>query len=165
MFKKFFQAIIIFIVIISFVNSFSNNTTSNKYTYPIKNNNTISSDYGYRILFNKKNFHNGIDIPAVINTKIYAIDTGVITYIGFDYNGYGNYLIILHNNGYKSLYGHLSEKALVKLGDKVNNGDLIALVGPKILTNGLLNGSTTGSHLHFSVFDNTGITFDPKTLY
>ncbi|MEG2235553.1 MAG: M23 family metallopeptidase, partial [Clostridia bacterium] len=124
----------------------------------------ISSYFGMRILYNKPNFHNGIDIPAIENTKIYCIENGIIQYIGFDHNGYGNYIIVLHNNSYKSLYGHLSENMILTIGDKINKGQLLAYVGPKILSNGKSNGSTTGSHLHFTVYDNNSKIIDPLTL-
>jgi murein DD-endopeptidase MepM/ murein hydrolase activator NlpD len=132
--------------------------------YPIKNNNLISSYYGNRQLYGITNFHNGIDIPAIYNTPVYSINSGIVKYIGFDAKGYGNYIIILHSNSIKSLYGHLSENMIVNLGDYVNNGQIISYVGPKTLSNGISNGNTTGPHLHFSVFDDIGNTIDPLNL-
>lgn len=151
MFKKYSLTFIIFSFIIS-IFSISTSNKSYLYIYPIKNNSLISSYYGTRILYGKYCFHNGIDIPAIVNTPIYAIDSGAVIYKGFDSNGYGNYIIILHNSNYKSLYGHISDQNVVNLGQNINKGEIIAYVGPKILTNGKNNGNTTGPHLHFSVF-------------
>ncbi len=163
MFKKFYIYLIFLSMITSFMFSFSNTNICNYY-YPIKNNNTISSFYGVRQLFGKYNFHDGIDIPAVINTPVYTIQNGIVKYIGFDANGYGNYIIILHTNSYKSLYGHLSGEYTINTGDKVNAGQLIGFVGSKVLSNNMLNGNTTGPHLHFSVYSDKGKSIDPLTL-
>src|SRR5574344_1959887 len=142
MFKKFFISFIIFLSIFSFVFSFDTNNTSSddsfKLFFPISSRN-FSSTYGYRELFGKSNFHNGVDIPASIGTKIYATDKGVIVNSSF-ITGYGNCIIILHENGNKSLYGHLSENYIVKSGDYVKKGENIGYVGPKILSDGSLNG-------------------------
>lgn len=163
MFKKFYIYLIILSCFTSFIFSF-HETTPSTYFYPIKNNNSISSYYGMRLLFGKNNFHNGIDIPATSGTPIYSIQNGIIQYIGFDNNGYGNYIIILHDNSYKSLYGHTSENYIVKIGDTIKRGQLISYVGKTILTNGKRNGCTTGPHLHFSVFTNEGNSIDPLKL-
>lgn len=163
MFKKFYIYIGFLSLITSFIFSFSSNN-NNLYFYPIKNNSLISSFYGARILFNKYNFHSGIDIPAHVSSPVFSINSGVVKYIGFDNNGYGNYIIILHNNAYKSLYAHLSEETLVNIGQSISRGELISYVGPKTLSNGKQNGNTTGPHLHLTIYSNTGKTIDPLTL-
>lgn len=125
--------------------------------------NTISSNFGYRTLNGKLNFHDGIDYPAAINTPIYASKSGVITCNTF-LNGYGNTVIILHSDASKTLYGHLSENFVVKSGQTVSQGETIGYVGPKYLSNGKLNGYTTGPHLHFTIFDTNGKQVNPLTL-
>jgi len=162
MFKKFYIYLVFLSLLVSVIFSFSN--SSYDYYYPITNNYTISSSYGVRELFGKYNFHDGIDIPSMVDTPVYSIQNGVIKYIGFDDNGYGNYIIILHSNSYKSIYGHLSEEQLVNIGDTINAKQIIAYVGPKILSNGMSNGNTTGPHLHFSIYSNYGKSIDPLTL-
>lgn len=132
--------------------------------YPVKNFTQISSTYGYRELYGRAQFHNGIDIPVPENTKVYSTLSGVVIFVGFDNSGYGNCVIILHNNGFKSLYGHLSENFILNLGDTVLTNQLIAFVGPKILSNGKFNGNTTGVHLHFSIFNSDGKSVDPNTF-
>lgn len=167
MFKKFYISFVIFISIFCIffnfnnnksINNLSNNTNNNLY-FPINSRN-FSSYYGYRELNGKQNFHDGLDIPAVTGTKIYACNNGVIINASF-IKGYGNCIIILHDNGTKSLYGHLSENYIIKNGDYVKKGENIGYVGPKILSNGILNGYTTGPHLHFSIFLSNGATVDP----
>lgn len=163
MFKKFYIYIISLSTLVTFIFSFSKHDY-NSYYYPIENNNSISSYYGVRELFGKYNFHNGIDIPAINNTPIHVIQNGIIKYIGFDKYGYGNYIIVLHSNSYKSLYGHLSDSLIVNIGDNVYTGQIIAYIGPKTLSNGGSNGNTTGPHLHFSIYSDDGKTVDPLSL-
>lgn len=163
MFKKFYIYLIFLSTIISVIFSFSSNDIE-CYYYPIENNNLISSYFGARELFGKYNFHNGIDIPAILNTPVYSIQNGIVKYIGFDSHGYGNYVVILHTNSYKSIYGHLSGNYSVNIGDQVTAGQIIAYVGPKVLENGILNGNTTGPHLHFSVYSDNGKPIDPLSL-
>jgi murein DD-endopeptidase MepM/ murein hydrolase activator NlpD len=147
---------------LSYNTSTSSTTNPNKWYFPIESKN-FSSYYGYRDLFGKRNFHDGIDIPEIPGTKIYACNNGVITTSSF-IKGYGNSIIILHDNGSKSLYGHLSENYIVKNGNYVKKGEHIGFVGPKVLSNGNLNGYTTGPHLHFTIFLANGKTIDPLTL-
>lgn len=123
----------------------------------------ISSYYGNTILYGNYNFHNGIDFLAPEGSEILATNSGYIEYASFLESGYGNTIIISHNSNLKSLYCHTSENYIVKVGDFVNKGDIISFVGPKYLSNGNLNGNTTGPHLHFSIFkDNT--TIDPFSI-
>lgn len=129
------------------------------YTSPTKYT-SISSPYGNRLLYGNNNFHNGVDFLAPAGSEIYAITSGYITYAEFLETGYGNTIIIDHGNNTKSLYSHTSENYIVNVGDWVLSGQIIGYVGPKYLSNGMLNGNTTGPHLHFSVFINN-ISVDP----
>lgn len=86
--------------------------------------------------------HAGIDIAAKTGTPIYASDNGIITESQYKNNGYGNFISIDHGNGFVTYYAHCSE-LLVKKGDVVAKGELIAKVGN--------TGRSTGSHLHFEV--------------
>lgn len=164
MFKKFYFLFIFICMFISLFSSFdsSNSNISNFFIYPT-NTTQISSYFGYRELFGKENFHNGIDFPAPRYTEVYATASGTITYSGF-LNGYGNTLILSHFDGTKSLYGHLDDIFISKTGDTVNQGKLIGYVGPKYLSSGILNGATTGPHLHFSFFNKDGVAIDPLVL-
>lgn len=88
--------------------------------------------------------YNGVDIGAPSGTPIYAAASGSITVAkdGGGYNGgYGNYLVISHDNGTQTLYAHLSSLAVS--GGSVSKGDVIGYVGN--------TGRSTGYHLHFEV--------------
>lgn len=99
--------------------------------------------FGYRTdpFTGKKTFHEGLDISADSGTPVKASASGVVEFAGKK-GGYGNCIIINHGNGLKTLYAHCS-KLLVKEGQKVQKGDLIANVGS--------TGRSTGPHLHFEV--------------
>jgi murein DD-endopeptidase MepM/ murein hydrolase activator NlpD len=161
MFKKFYLFLIIFLSIFSFIFSFSKTQSFNNniHVYPTDIT-SISSYFGYREIFGQQNFHNGIDFPAHQGSNIYSTLSGIVTYCSF-LKGYGNTVIILNVDGTKALYGHMSEIFCVNLGDNIYQGQIIGHVGPKILSNGVQNGLTTGPHLHFSLFDKDGKAFDP----
>lgn len=99
--------------------------------------------FGYRTdpFTGKKTFHEGLDISASSGTPIKAAASGVVEFAG-NKGGYGNCVIINHGNGLKTLYAH-SSKLLVKEGQNVQKGDVIAKVGS--------TGRSTGPHLHFEV--------------
>ena len=97
--------------------------------------------------------HQGIDMPLKTGDPVYATFTGrvrVSNYMG----GFGNLIIIRHENGIETFYAHLS-KMNVKVGDWVNAGDVIGLGGS--------TGRSTGPHLHFETRYN-GFAFDPQWL-
>ncbi|MEG2310931.1 MAG: M23 family metallopeptidase [Clostridia bacterium] len=161
MFKKYQIAFVCFLSFSTFMFSFNKSSIdSNNFIYP-SNISYTSSNFGYRELFGKVNYHNGVDFPVPQGSEVYATLSGVVTYADFTKTGYGNTIILLHSNGLKTLYAHLSETFIVKLGDNVVKGDVIGYVGPKILSNGKTNGNTTGPHLHFSIFNRDAIAIDP----
>lgn len=157
----FFKKLSIIIIFLSLF-SISYNTNTEKFKFPTEYT-TISSKYGNRNIFGSNNFHNGIDFLAPQNSKVYACSSGVIIEITFS-TSYGNYILIEHSNGYRSLYGHLSEEKIVNIGDYITRADYIGNVGPKYLSDGKLNGITTGPHLHFTVFNENGDTIDPYNI-
>ena len=112
-----------------------------------------SSNYGYRIdpITGKSTFHTGVDLHATVGTPVMAAAGGVVaasTYMA----EYGNVVDIDHDNGLTSRYAHLS-KSLVKVGDVVMKGQVVAQVG--------MTGRTTGPHLHFEVREK-GIPLNPN---
>ena len=119
----------------------------------------ITSKFGYRT--DPKTgaphaFHNGIDLALAEGTKIKNPLDGYVQDVNFNPKG-GNQVIIMHENGYSTGYSHLSQ-ALVKKGDKVKQGDVIALSGN--------TGKSTGPHLHFTLNDPSGAKVDPmKYIY
>ena len=116
----------------------------------------ISSPFGERIhpVYGKKSFHKGVDLAAPNGTPIYATADGVVAFAGVC-NGYGNFIKLNHQNGYKTGYAHMS-KMVVKTNDKVKKGDLIGYVGS--------TGTSTGNHLHYEVYYNDQVTDPAKTL-
>jgi len=103
-----------------------------------------SSGFGTRIdPFNKHGFefHSGIDIACPVNTRVRAARKGSVVFCGHR-GGYGKLIVIRHEHGYKTYYGHLN-RSLVKKGQAVGSGDIIALSGN--------TGRTTGPHLHFEI--------------
>ena len=148
MFKKF--GIFISSSCIIFLCLFSTPSNDTTFIFPLKSNYYITSKFGYRMLYGKQNFHTGLDIAYIPGTQVYSASNGKVSFIGFDYNGYGNYIIITYNN-YKFLYAHLNETHNVKIGDTIRKGKLISWIGPRILSNGKTNGNTTGPHLHFEM--------------
>lgn len=160
--RKYILFFILYLFLFSICINNNNSYIDDNFIYPTTYT-QISSYYGNRILYDNYNFHNGIDFLAPEGSEILATNSGYIEYASFLENGYGNTIIISHNSNLKSLYCHTSENYIVKVGDFVNKGDIIGFVGPKYLSNGNLNGNTTGPHLHFSIFkDNT--TIDPFSI-
>jgi len=103
----------------------------------------ITSGFGFRKnpITKKKEFHTGIDIAQYYGAPVKASESGEVIFAG-EYKGYGNLIILRHNNGYSTRYGHLS-KIIVKYGEKVRQGEVIGYVGN--------SGSVTGPHLHFEI--------------
>lgn len=132
---------------------------SGKLGYPLPKVYPVTSGFGSRVdpITGKKGaFHAGIDIGAPGGTDILAAEDGVVIQAGM-YGGYGNTVIINHgvdSSGKElwTLYAHAS-KVLVKKGDSVKKGDVIAKVGT--------TGRSTGNHLHFGVYLNEEAV-DPK---
>lgn len=86
--------------------------------------------------------HGGVDLAVPEGTPVYAADNGKVIVAGNLGDGYGNYIILDHQNGYKTLYAHNSE-LLVSVGDVVAQGEQIALSGN--------TGNSTGPHVHFEI--------------
>jgi len=87
-------------------------------------------------------FHAGVDIANSIGTPVDAAMDGWVIAIGKD-RGYGNYILLSHGGGYRTLYAHLSAW-LVSRGQRVRSGQEIARMGD--------TGYSTGPHLHFAIF-------------
>ncbi|WP_246050091.1 M23 family metallopeptidase [Aquibacillus sediminis] len=98
--------------------------------------------------------HKGIDIAGVSDPTIMAADNGVVVSAGHD-GSYGNKVVVDHNNGYKSIYAHLSSIS-VNVGQTVQKGKKLGVMGS--------TGRSTGTHLHFEVYKNGGL-LNPLDLY
>ena len=114
----------------------------------------ISSRFGsrYHPVLKRRRMHDGLDIPKPYGTPVYPARSGRVIEAGWN-EGYGQIVIIKHNNGETTRYGHLS-KIVVKVGDLVQRGKtLIGRVGS--------TGISTGPHLHFEVRDKNGRAVNP----
>ena len=104
----------------------------------------ISDHYGYRThpVLHHRQMHAGLDFAMPVGTPIYATANGVVLSAGIQ-PGYGHMVEIRHNFGFGTRYGHLNGKYLVKQGDFVRKGDIIAYSGN--------SGLSTGPHLHYEI--------------
>jgi len=96
----------------------------------------ITSEFGPR----RYRFHYGVDLRLKVGDSVRSAFSGKVRIIDYEARGYGNYIVIRHNNGLETVYGHLSA-VLVLLNQNVKAGQLIALGGN--------TGHSTGPHLHF----------------
>ena len=99
-------------------------------------NTKITSKFGPR----RRRMHNGIDVKVYIGDTIRAAFGGKVRMVKYERRGYGKYVVIRHDNGLETIYGHLS-KQMVKEDQYVEAGEVIGLGGN--------TGRSTGSHLHF----------------
>ena len=115
----------------------------------------ITSSYGWRRdpFGSGRQFHTGIDISGSTGTPIRAAMSGRVAHVGYD-NVYGNYVLINHHSGYRTLYAHMSA-VRVRSGVNVASGERIGSVGS--------TGLSTGPHLHFTVFKD-GVIVNPRSL-
>ena len=132
------------------------------FVWPIPGYTRISSYFGKRVspTTGASSSHSGIDIPAPEGTKLIAVADGEITFTQF--LGAGGYTITLSFDNYKVTYCHCSPNYIVKVGDKIKQGQIIGHVGPKYVygvkgnqysdsTGKPTNGASTGTHLHLGI--------------
>lgn len=117
---------------------------------------SVTSSFGYRKnpMGSGSEFHNGLDLSASMKTPVHAAIDGTVKTVGYDSNGYGNYVILSSRDGMTTLYGHCS-KIVVSEGQTVKQGDVIAYSGS--------TGRSTGPHLHFEL-DVQGQCKDPRNF-
>ncbi len=104
---------------------------------------------GYKI------YHPGLDLSSFEGEEIKAVAKGKVMEIIDSNWGYGKHIIISHENGYQSLYAHLS-KILVKIGDEISQGQVIGVIGN--------SGWSTGTHLHIEIHSKYG-TINPLEIF
>ena len=119
----------------------------------------ITQNYG------GSNNHYGIDFDVTEDKKVYANSKGKVESVQTGKSNapgstgmasYGNMVLIKHPNGMKTRYAHL-EEVLVEKGDEVEAGDQIGIQGD--------TGNSTGTHLHYEVYDKNGNRINPKNYY
>jgi murein DD-endopeptidase MepM/ murein hydrolase activator NlpD len=105
----------------------------------------IRFGYGYKVhpvMIHKRRFYPGIDVVADSSALIQTVESGVVDTIKHSYGGYGNSILIRHNDTLQTRYAHLKE-IHVKTGERVNKGDGIGIMGN--------TGASTGPHLYYEV--------------
>jgi len=115
----------------------------------------VSSGFSMRFhpIFQTWRAHLGVDYAAVQGTPVRSVGVGTVESAG-NMGGYGNAVVIKHNNGHTTVYAHLS-KMSVRRGQSVSQGQTVGLVGA--------TGWATGPHLHFE-FRVNGVHKDPQQL-
>jgi len=108
----------------------------------------LSSGFGQR----GGKLHAGVDISGERGTPIVAADAGIVIFSGRGPDGYGNTVLLQHGQGLVTLYAH-NERNVVRQGDRVRRGQVIALMGD--------TGRASGTHLHFEVHQDGRLT-DPR---
>lgn len=116
------------------------NIDVSNFNMPIQKSYSITKVYGY--IPKTRRMHRGIDLSCNLNDTIVSCWTGCVRLTGYDKDGYGNYVIIRHDNGLETLYAHLS-KITVKKNQYVNSNECIGLGGS--------TGLSSNPHLHFEV--------------
>ena len=113
------------------------------YMWPLDGNYVITSLFGPRNhpITGKYSNHGGTDVRANYGTKIKAARGGVVMTSEYHWS-YGNYVVVVHDNGTSTLYAHMSKRA-VKAGQTVTQGQVLGYVGS--------TGSSTGNHLHYEI--------------
>lgn len=140
------------------------NVGTGNWGWPTNQGYTISSSYGYRVdpINGARSLHTGLDIAGTgLGSPVYAVDNGTVIKSEFNNSGYGNYIIINHNNGYYTSYGHMNQR-ISQVGDTVAKGQIIGYVGR--------TGRATGPHLHLEAWYGGapfqgGTRFNPMELY
>jgi murein DD-endopeptidase MepM/ murein hydrolase activator NlpD len=106
-------------------------------------------------ILNSWRAHQGVDYAAPGGTRVRATADGYVQFVG-QRGGYGNLIVVQHNNAYSTAYGHLSAFANgLHAGQRVNQGDVIGFVG--------MTGLATGPHLHYE-FRINGVHQNPLRL-
>lgn len=119
-----------------------------EFSFPTPNYARVTSHYGAR----RHRWHYGLDLAMPTGEPIFATFDGVVRFSDYNSGGYGNLIVIVHNNGLETYYAHLSQRNVYP-GDHVKAGDVIGLCGN--------TGRSYGSHLHFEV-RYKGVAMNPE---
>lgn len=125
-------------------------------THPLHRNLPVSLGFGKQIhpVLRNTRFHSGVDIKVPIGTKVFATASGQIIKAKH-HKAWGWHIVIKHDEVYTTIYSHLS-KLMVKPGQNIQKGDIIALTGN--------SGLSTRPHLHYEVQKN-GSSVNPKKYF
>lgn len=121
----------------------------------------LTTEHGVRIPLDSfivrqgySTFHRGVDLDGNLGDPVYPIMGGKVEAVFLSRFSYGNHVIVNHGSGFKSLYAHLA-KIVVETEQEVDKNTVLGTVGS--------TGWSTGSHLHFEVYEN-GRTFNPLVI-
>lgn len=120
---------------------------------PVKLLRPVQAPIGDRYGPRDQGFHAGLDFPAPTGTPVTAAGFGTVTFIGYDPGGWGNFVIVRHRFGLRTLYAHLSSIAVTR-GQFIAAGGRIGRVG--------MTGRATGPHLHWEILLR-GANIDPAS--
>jgi murein DD-endopeptidase MepM/ murein hydrolase activator NlpD len=125
---------------------------------PVSVNFRLGDGYVFRAIhpvLGTPRMHNGQDFKVPYGTEVFATGDGIVVESGYSSGGFGNYVVIDHDYGLSTLYGHLSE-IKVPRGTNVKRGDLIGISGN--------TGLSSGPHLHYQV-EQKGHTINPRNFF
>ena len=129
----------------------SGGSGTGSYIWPTNSTRYVTSPYGYRICpFHGKEYHNGADIGAPYGSPVLAPKSGTVIQAGWN-GGYGISVMIKHNDGIITLFGHMCDRNVSK-GQQVVQGQVIGWCGS--------TGNSDGPHIHYTMYKN-GATIDP----
>ena len=129
----------------------SGGSGTSSYIWPTNSTRYVTSPYGYRICpFHGKEYHNGADIGAPYGSPVLAPKSGTVIQAGWN-GGYGISVMIKHNDGIITLFGHMCDRNVSK-GQQVVQGQVIGWGGS--------TGNSDGPHIHYTMYKN-GATIDP----
>lgn len=112
----------------------------------------LTSPYGWRPRFGR--MHRGVDLNLHVGDSVVSAFDGKVRVVKYEAGGYGHYIVVRHDNGLETVYGHLS-RTLVRPGQRVRAGQLIAKGGN--------TGRSTGPHLHFETRF-MGLAINPEAI-
>jgi murein DD-endopeptidase MepM/ murein hydrolase activator NlpD len=107
---------------------------------------TISSPYGYRNhpVHEERKFHTGVDLSVPSGSAVKATADGIVSFAGWTENS-GIVVVVEHGRGFSTAYAH-NRKAVVRVGQRIARGDVIAMSGS--------TGLSTGPHVHYEIWRN-----------
>lgn len=130
-------------------------SSTSTYLWPVQEPGKVTSCFGHRTMFGGLSNHKGLDIGVDVGTPVVASRTGVVeTFdIATGFFGYGTFVLLRHDDGSATLYGHLSPSLRLDVGQVIEQGSVFALSGN--------TGYSTGPHLHFEILGRDNIKLDP----
>ena len=127
------------------------------FRWPLPDHSNVTSVFGWRAKYGR--YHYGTDVAAPVGSRIVAMADGVVTYVGWPgtayHWAYGKMIVINHDNGYHTRYGHLNGFNSY-IGQRVTAGQVVGYTGN--------TGRSSGPHLHFEIRVN-GVPKDPLNYF